>query len=411
MAARRGGHGVRLLVLLSMCVFIDCAASSPRVDPQTGLIRVLFIGDAYFESGFVTPLLIKDPMITLNPVPVEFITLQYASIDVAARVLRVYLPRVKRQLIEGYDVVIMAEVREPFLPPKFQNWITEGVVNHGMGFLMGGGAQSFGGFEDWGHPSWEGSSIAEILPVTCLEGWNLGLCRFVPDEEHEDHPLVRNIPWRNVRFHKRNKVVEKQGGTILGRSDRNPPGSPILAYMEAGKGVSEAFTWNWGGDGAMDFHRWSFAPLIMSNLVYYAARVDIPEDMATLLRVRTQISSYLSMRGYVLSVIDFADRVGANTDEAEKVLYSAETARKAMISLYVHGDYEECLEELDNALDGLQDAATLAIEAKNQAMMWVFVIEWLAVSGTGLFCGAVLWTLMVRRSAYKDVGLTRFDGR
>jgi uncharacterized membrane protein len=384
---------------------------TPKVDPQTGMVRVLFIGDAYMAPGFVTPLMAQDPMLVITPIPVEFITLQYASINAVGRAIRIYLPRVRQQVVDGYDAIILAEVREPFLPPKFQGWITDGVLDNGIGFLMGGGAQSFGGFEEWAHPSWEGSPVSDILPVTCVEGWHYYWCRLVPEKGQEDHPLVRNIPWNQIRFHKRNRVVEKQGGVVLARSDLNPPGAPILAYMEAGKGRSVAFTWNWGGDGPLEFHRWSYAPIFLSNLVYYSARVGIPEDLNAFLDVRRQIANYLSLRRYVLSVIDFADKVGANTRRAEIALSEADSDRKTVISLYVQGDYPSSLEALGSALDGLDEVTALAIQAKNDALLWVYVIEWLAVSGTGMFCGAVLWALMVRRAAYGEVGHTRFDGR
>jgi hypothetical protein len=37
------------------------------------------------------------------------------------------------------------------------------------------------------------------------------------------------------------------------------------------------------------------------------------------------------------------------------------------------------------------------------------VIEWFTVSGTAMISGAVIWTLMVRRTAYREVGVTRFN--
>jgi uncharacterized membrane protein len=400
---------VPFMTLMLLCSATAGSADAPRVDPGTGLIRVLFMGDAYMEPGFVTPIMVQDPMIALNPIPVEFITLQYTSINAAARLLRAYFPRVRRQLVEGYDVLIMAEVREPFVPPECQRWIKEGVIDEGMGFLMGGGAQSFGGYLAWNHPSWDGSPVGDIIAVTCLEGWHLGTCHMVPVQQHENHPLVRNIPWKQLLIHKRNRVTERQGTVVLARTDRNPPGSPVLSYMEMGRGISEAFTWNWGGDGTQDFHRWSFTPIFLSNLVYYAARVKIPEDMGLFMRLRTLISSYDSLRRYAISVIDFADRFNANLREAEKALYDAEQGKKAVNSLYVQGEFDNSLERLEGSLEDLDRAAQMAIKAKNEALLWVYVIEWFTVSGTAMFSGGVLWTLMVRRPLYREAGLTRFD--
>ena len=51
-----------------------------------------------------------------------------------------------------------------------------------------------------------------------------------------------------------------------------------------------------------------------------------------------------------------------------------------------------------------------AIELKNRALLWVYVIEWLAVTGTGMVCAFVLWSIMVRRRLFKEVRTTRLKG-
>jgi hypothetical protein len=48
-----------------------------------------------------------------------------------------------------------------------------------------------------------------------------------------------------------------------------------------------------------------------------------------------------------------------------------------------------------------------AIRLKDQALLWVYVIEWLSVTGMGLLSGLVAWTLMIRRKLYRQVEATR----
>jgi hypothetical protein len=127
------------------------------------------------------------------------------------------------------------------------------------------------------------------------------------------------------------------------------------------------------------------------------------------LRLRSQLIKYFSTRRYVLSVIDFAEKFGANMNQAERALRESDQDRKAVVSFYVNGDYQESLEKLTGALTNLDKVSQLALDAKNQALVWIYVIEWLTVSGTAMFCGAILWTLMVKRSVYREVGLTRFQ--
>jgi len=399
--------GLVSLVLALSC----CSGALARVDPLTGQVRVLFMGDSEMQAGKITPFLVLDPMLHLDTVPVEGLTQTFRGIEDAARGLRTYFPRVERQVHENFDVLIIADAREPFFPHKLQNWFKNSVIDHGLGFLMGGGPQSFGGYEPWGHPSWEGSPVADILPVSLLGEWPYAdkNYRLVPAEGKEDHPLVRGIPWKQVLLKDYNRVDAKQGAIVVGVSDNFPPGSPILSYIEIGEGIGEAFVFDWGGNNPRDFHRWSYGPIVLSNLIYYPAGVQIPEDMGLYMRVRNKITQYLSLRSYTLSVIDFAERFGANMNRAEKALKSSEEDRRDVISLYVEGSYDESLGRLDSALDNLEDASQLAMKAKDEALFWVYVIEWFTVSGTGMVCGAVIWTLMVRRAAFREVGTTRFD--
>jgi len=62
-------------------------------------------------------------------------------------------------------------------------------------------------------------------------------------------------------------------------------------------------------------------------------------------------------------------------------------------------------------LDGIKEefeALSLElIDLKDKALLWIYIAEWSAVSGTAVACGVVLWTLMIRRRLYREVGTTR----
>ncbi len=370
---------------------------------------MLFMGDALMEAGFVTPIVAQDPLVRLSPVPVEFITMQYASIEEAATRLRMYVPRTERHLREGTDVIIIADARQPFFPGRLQLWIKNGVLDSAMGLLMAGGPQSFGGQPD--HPSWGESFVGDVLPCECPpDYWELGRIYFlVPQPGFEDHPLIRNIPWKRIPLGNHQRVREKEGTKVVARSDRNPPNSPILMYMEMGTGMSEAFVYDWGGNGPQEFHRWNYAPVFMSNLIYYIAGVEIPEDTSLFLLFRTRLSTFFGTRSYAISVIDFAEKFGANLRKAEATLKEADDLRKEVIQLYVRGEYEDSLVILDEAVELITEVSNLALDAKDEALVWVYVIEWFTVSSAAMISGVILWTLMIRRAAYRTVGVTRFN--
>jgi len=55
----------------------------------------------------------------------------------------------------------------------------------------------------------------------------------------------------------------------------------------------------------------------------------------------------------------------------------------------------------------MKDLQSLASKLCKRAMIWVYVVDWLAITGTSMVCVFLLWSLMVRRRMYREVGTTR----
>jgi hypothetical protein len=51
------------------------------------------------------------------------------------------------------------------------------------------------------------------------------------------------------------------------------------------------------------------------------------------------------------------------------------------------------------------EAEAMAVKAR--AFLWIWLIEWLVVSGALMVTGMVLWTLMIKRRLYREVKTTR----
>ena len=49
----------------------------------------------------------------------------------------------------------------------------------------------------------------------------------------------------------------------------------------------------------------------------------------------------------------------------------------------------------------------MAMKLKDEALMWVYAVEWLATSATFIFCSFILWSLMARKRLYREVSTTR----
>jgi len=78
-------------------------------------------------------------------------------------------------------------------------------------------------------------------------------------------------------------------------------------------------------------------------------------------------------------------------------------ARQKFVDLQL----EESRNAAEDVIEILEEAYDLAFEARDEALFWIFLTEWLTVSGTGLICGFIVWTLMIKRRLYKEVQVTR----
>ena len=75
--------------------------------------------------------------------------------------------------------------------------------------------------------------------------------------------------------------------------------------------------------------------------------------------------------------------------------------------LFIQQEYEESLSVLYELEEEFELLSQELVELKSRALLWIYVVEWLTVSGTAIICGVVLWTLMIRRRLYREVKITR----
>jgi len=401
------------LVLLLMASSLTVAGRTPRVDPETGVIRLLYIGDSFMGPGFPTPYFADDPRIEVTPVPGEVAMLGGGKkgTELAVRYYRMYLPRTEKDLSEKYDEVIIADAQSHHIKPQFQNWIKNGVIREGMGFMMVDGPASFGGVTGgWGDcPSWGPTPVGDILPVICSEkrqDWSLSkVYRLVP--KNAESPLLKGLPWKNVFFYAHNRVFEREGADVIATMSDNPPGSPLLATWDPGKGRSVAFVFDWGGNGVTQFYRWPYCPDFLSRVAYFPVGMPIPQDLALDHAVRMLLANYREKRLYVISVIEFAEKFGADSRKLYDKLERIDQEKKDADILYVRQDMEAAKEFIERVLGDMSKLGDDAIKAKDRALAWVYIIEWFAVTGTALVAGSVLYSLMIKRRLYREVDLTR----
>lgn len=398
--------------LLVVPLLVTSCVATPRVDPEKGTIRTIFIGDAFLEPYFPAPLLMQDPIVKMTLVPSQIRSLEQDSPEIQAktkRALRTYLPRTREALWSGYDVVMLAATQANLVKTEFKMWVRDGVIDDRMGFIMGDDPASFGGACHGlrPNPSWCPGPIGEILSVECATdkmdwgGYYFGVKILKPE-----NPMVRGLDWTGVLLRAHNRVYPKEGTEIVISTRAYPANSPVLTWWDVGKGRSISFVYDWGKPGC-SFYRWPYIRTFFANLVYYAARAVIPQDTEMVTRIRDRATYFSSLSSYVLSLIDFADKFGANTKSIYSAMEEAREERSPVERLFVEGDFDGSMASLEAAIDKMEEVCLIADKVMKRALFWIYVTEWLVVAGTSILCSFVLWTLMVRRRMYREVEATR----
>jgi hypothetical protein len=84
---------------------------------------------------------------------------------------------------------------------------------------------------------------------------------------------------------------------------------------------------------------------------------------------------------------------------------------KEATEAYLQEEYQGSLAMMEEAIEEMEGLRAEAMRLKDQALAWVYLVEWLVVSGAFLLAGFTLWTLMVRRRLYRAVPATRMTVR
>jgi hypothetical protein len=198
--------------------------------------------------------------------------------------------------------------------------------------------------------------------------------------------IIGPFPWRkNAEYM---VVWDYEDGRTLTCSDYVPSG--WLGYPTVpGPGVNE------------------YAPDILMNLILYATKRNLIDDIVVYHRLKSSLAEFRGRMGTIITLIDFIDKFGANTQKIQDEIITLEGKANEMIDFYLDQDFVTSEQILLDALAHFPAIEELARKEKTRALMWVYIIEWLASASTFFISGFVLWTLMVRRRLYREIESTK----
>ncbi len=405
----------RLLIILPMVLTVLSLTFQPTLGKTNEQTGVLYIGCLTRSPPFWH--IRSDPLFSFNFVLATLRTswasygpMQQADTEEAIkRMVRLYMPRTYSCLTDDFDVILLSDANRNAVGPKNIEMLARGVEEGGLSLMMDGGFETFGATS---HPPWGETSVGKLLPTEDVVGVYLRSGRLVFD--HPENEFISSLPWGTnpvfVKIFYHNLVKTKQGAVQLAHADLGEENHPAMVTWLLADG---ARTFAWTGETAKTAMMvsggsvWEYCTDLAANLLIYLAGRPVPQDIELVHRARSEMYGTATRKNLLFSLLEFAENFGANTqgfmveiDEIDGVISEASAE-------YMELNFEGMLEIYKTVAEMLTEMEGRAVEAKNRALFWVYIIEWFTVTATSMIAGIVLWALMVRRRLYREVRTTK----
>jgi hypothetical protein len=289
-------------------------------------------------------------------------------------------------------------------------WFIRGVQEEGMPLAMWGGDASWGGGGDGSYTSWRDTVLDAILPFESLGGYNPSRAGIQYGEFRDpNHPLAR-LPWEAAGpVELLNKVEPKQGATLVAEAVIGTTRYPWIAWWRSGKGKVVGETQVFGSYGTTNrmINEWSWFQDFLIYLVYFNVDKPIPADIYRAHSLREQINAHLLKGSLLVSLLEFIERFGASTEKLYEGLEAINEEEARAEEFYRQDDYDSAAEVFEEIHLAWTEINSRAMDAKERALLWVYVIEWFSVTGVAMGAGSFLWMAMIKRRLYRETGTTR----
>lgn len=414
---------LRLVPIGAMTAIFLAAGLCTGIDP----VKILGMGTLLPTDTPVFSWCNDDPLMVLTIIPTRFGAISYEAED-AKRLIRLYFPRKFDETT--VDVLLFSAGDVVHYTSSQIATMTSGVRGGVAAMADCGGTSAILQYIE----PWVASGIGEIFPNDVAAVLSAGYT-FVTGT----YPgyFLKGIPYTvRVRtdapgnpFSPFLAVGIEQVHGFAPRNMIPRPGSTILADMVGAQGFLKSeppfsVTWEyengrtlvvsewlghpfWGDYGA-DIHQSEnrYGHEMFLNLVLYLAGRPISQDIVEMHRTNQDREEMRFRRDNVISAIDFAASFGVNTQSVAEELATIDARMKEADALYLDGEFGQSSETVASCISSLEDLFGKTLALKDMALAYLYLSEWLAVTGTLVICGSVLYEVMVRRRVYRVVGTT-----
>jgi hypothetical protein len=299
-------------------------------------------------------------------------------------------------------------------------WMKESFENHDVGAFVTVGADLTGSYEQ----EWINSPLHDTLPASLREQYRVS-DTFNIVILKEDPPVLSMFrPYDIESFLGTcpcswNKA--KEGSTVWAEADYlgSTPTSPWLTSWKLGNSGGHVWVasddldcaWWWPevmkGKGMGGWAMNEYSGDVFLNIIYHSAGRKLPTDIEVVHQLRTTIGLYQLQRLMIRGTIEWADKLGAKVNKAERALGEVEDIYERALDEYSEGEYDAAASSIEEAMVEAEIALGVAFKTKKEAMLYIYAVEWLVTTGTLLASSSIIYTLMIRRRLYREVETTR----
>jgi hypothetical protein len=403
------------MVILGLLIIITTGQVASAQD-RPRIIKVLAMGKAS-STPTMTQWLVAEP--STDPTIIATRVWGAVSGSDIKRYMRIYFPRTAGEF-SSYEFLFLAQVDMTYIDAGQTRLIYDGLGNNPMGAVN---TRSTMSAVSTYYMPWRDSILPEAFPndVDAVIADRTNFQGLAGPLVIKDDPLLPNIV-------KPYKSIESVYPNYYGVNTIPKPGSIILTYTKNSQGVgspipgqiAHIFYWRWRNSTTFTFRDmvgdlfWAapagnpYSMDIVANVIWFGTGRDLPQDPLMVHDYRQLVSDYTIRKSLLTSLLDFAEIFGADSSGIHDRSGEAEEFRIEAAQSYLDGEFVEAHETMTLAMVELEELEEDAAKLKDSALFWVYLVQWLTTTGTFLVAGFVLWSLMIRRSLYRDVSSTRW---
>ena len=368
---------------------------------------MLYLGEPYAPPFY---LMLPDPLFDISFVDAHVHASGPLDTSQTHRLVRLYMPRTVGNLVERFDVVVLFCATQDAVGIRYQEMISRSVLEAGVGLFMSGSQEGYGGFQ--GKPSWGGTSIGGLLPVEVVVDGRTLYGRMVIDRP--GHELISSIPWdmghpvlANPETWRLNLVTNKPGADEIARATHQGADNPLMVTWEIADETRVFALTSEIHLLSIGISPWKYHYDLAANLMIYLDYRPVPQDPEIVNLARSRVLQVYHRRSILVDILEFSEAFGADTSRILSSIEEVDGVIAQVNQHYIDLEFEEMLERSEPIDSMIRDLEVQAVELKDEALFWVYIVEWLVVTGTALLCGFVLWSIMVKRKLYREVEVTR----